>query len=201
MTYREHLQTLPMLQGVRPDGTPIEDSTEIAIDERGHFFTLSSAASEVERIEGMLPDGVVVIGPTPTPNNYGYRLTGESAKLKRYDVMIDGHSYDLGEVVAFVSTYPGFPAAVSNYGMAGKLEPTQEPNRILSADLYLKFTPSPEVKPPIVIPQDVPPYPPHDGQVWVKTMMGWAEIPKPASGYTEAQINDILNRVGKALRG
>lgn len=198
MTYREYLQTLPQLSGSRPDGTPIEDNTEIAISERGHFFTLSRAAAEVERIEGMLLEGTAVSGPTPTPNNYGYKLTGDSAKLKRYEVEIDGKTYDLGTVVGFVSTYPGFPAAVSSYGMKGSLEPTSTAD---ASGLYLRFTPAPEVKPPQVVPADVPPFPPPVGQEWVRGMMGWALVAKNASGYTEAQINDILSRVSKALRG
>jgi hypothetical protein len=200
MTYREYLQTLPQLTGNRPDGTPIEDHTENAINERGHFFTLTRAATETERIEGMLPEGAVVVGPTPTPDNYGYRLKGDSAKLKRYDIIIDGRSYDLGTIVGFVSTYPGFPAAVSEYGMTGDLEVTATPAPN-TTDIFLKFTPAPEVKPPQVAPADVPPFPAPAGQEWVRGMMGWALVPKNASGYTEAQINDILNRVSKALRG
>ena len=197
MTYREYLQTLPQLTGTRPDGTPIEDGTEVALNERGHFFTLSRAAAEVERIEEMASGGMVVSGPTPTPDNYGYRLTGDSAKMKRYDVVIDGHSYDLGTVVGFVSTYPGFPAAVSQYGMKGTLAAGDKN----SSGLYLVFTPSPEVKVPQAPPADVPPFPAPAGQEWVRGMMGWALVPKSTSGFTEAQINDILARVSKALRG
>lgn len=197
MTYREYLQTLPQLSGNRPDGTPIEDNTEIAIGERGHFFTLSRAAAEVERIESMLPEGTAISGPTPTPNNFGYKLTGESAKLKRYDVEIDGHSYDLGTIVGFVSTYPGFPAAVSQYGMKGTLAAADKD----ASGIYLRFTPALDVKPPQVAPADVPPFPAPAGQEWVRGMMGWALVAKNASGYSEAEINDILSRVSKALRG
>ncbi len=136
---KDWLVKQPKIEGTSPSNQPIDAGTESTSTERGFFFTPSKAQTIYQRIVEMLKKGEssAAVG-LPTETKSAYNTTSDPLGRKRYDIVIDGTQYELGQIFGLISA-----AGVDRRGKL-QIVGTADPN--IPTNTFL-FTPDPAPAP------------------------------------------------------